>query len=105
MSGWIELSRPSGVPEEQQLSEMPPEPPEPAPVRRSRRLPWRSAVQKLHLWIGLAVAAPVCVLGLTGSVLVFQHEFESGFGPTVPPSGGEPRPIEDVVAAAATVVA
>jgi len=31
-------------------------------------------LHKIHLWIGIALCVPLVMLGLTGSVLVFQHE-------------------------------
>lgn len=40
---------------------------------RSQRL-WYRTLQNVHLWIGLILCLPLAVLGITGSILVFEHE-------------------------------
>jgi uncharacterized iron-regulated membrane protein len=36
----------------------------------------RRIIVRLHLWIGLALCAPLAVIGLTGSILVFEDELQ-----------------------------
>jgi uncharacterized iron-regulated membrane protein len=61
----------------------------------------RRAVAQLHLWIGLVLYLPLVMLGLTGSILVFEHELEAVFAPQRPPvADGEPRTIDEILAAA-----
>lgn len=45
---------------------------------RRNRL-WYRAVQQIHLWIGLLLCLPLGLLGVTGSILVFEHELEDLF--------------------------
>ena len=42
-------------------------------------------VAQLHLWIGLVLCLPLVMLGLTGSILVFEDELEALFAPPVRP--------------------
>ena len=60
----------------------------------------RRLIGQLHLWLGLALCAPLVLLGLTGSVLVFEDELRAVFasGPAAQP--GEPRSVGEIVAAA-----
>jgi uncharacterized iron-regulated membrane protein len=61
----------------------------------------RRVVRQLHLWIGLALCLPLLMLGVTGSLLVFEDELRSAF--TAPPQqarSGEARSIDEIVAAA-----
>jgi uncharacterized iron-regulated membrane protein len=61
----------------------------------------RRIIAQLHLWIGLALCPPLVMLGLTGSILVFEHELEALFTPPRPPvAAGEPRSIDEVLMAA-----
>jgi uncharacterized iron-regulated membrane protein len=57
-------------------------------------------LRKLHLWAGLALAVPLVLLGLTGSILVFEHELEDLFAAKPALASGEARPVEEVLAAA-----
>ena len=41
----------------------------------------RCIIGQIHLWSGLALCAPFVILGLTGSVLVFEDELNEAFGP------------------------
>jgi uncharacterized iron-regulated membrane protein len=63
---------------------------------------WRYILGQLHLWIGLVLCIPLVLIGITGSILVFEHEIEALFAPAGPRATviGEPRPIGDIVAAA-----
>jgi uncharacterized iron-regulated membrane protein len=57
----------------------------------------------VHLWIGLILCPPLAIIGLTGSVLVFEHELDDLFGPEPQrASTGPARPIAEIVAAAGT---
>jgi uncharacterized iron-regulated membrane protein len=58
----------------------------------------RRLVGQIHLWLGLALCVPVVMIGLTGSLLVFQDELRGLFAPRAQP--GEPRTVGEIVAAA-----
>ncbi len=61
----------------------------------------RRIVAQLHLWVGLLLCLPFVMLGLTGSILVFEHELEALFAPQRPPAAqGEPHTISEIVTAA-----
>jgi uncharacterized iron-regulated membrane protein len=71
----------------------------------SPRLPWRRILRFLHLWVGLIRGVPLVLIGITGSVLVFEHELDALLNPELHrASAGEPRPIDDIVAAARSAV-
>src|ERR1051326_8340586 len=71
----------------------------------------RRVLGTLHLWIGLTLCLPLAVLGLTGSILVFEPELTAWLDP--PPRATTPRatalrparPIAELVAAAASAAA
>ncbi len=44
---------------------------------------------RLHLWLGLSAGAVFALLGLTGSVLVFDHELDAVLHPSMLASGAE----------------
>jgi uncharacterized iron-regulated membrane protein len=50
---------------------------------------------EVHLWLGLVTGLPICIIALTGSILVFNHELEhwldSGFRRVEAPAPGVPR--------------
>jgi uncharacterized iron-regulated membrane protein len=61
----------------------------------------RRIIAQLHLWIGLVLCLPLVMLGLTGSILVFEHELEAVFAPQRPAAPhGEPRTIGEILAVA-----
>src|SRR5688500_2738794 len=61
----------------------------------------RRLFAQLHLWIGLVLCLPLVLLGLTGSILVFEDELHEAFAPPRSPAmQGEPRSIEEIVGAA-----
>ena len=61
----------------------------------------RKLLALLHLWAGLILAGPLVLLGLTGSVLVFEHELDGWMNPALyRASDGPARPIAEIVAAA-----
>lgn len=41
----------------------------------------RKFLKKLHLWIGLIFCLPLILMGLSGSILIFEREAESFFAP------------------------
>ncbi len=49
---------------------------------------------RLHLWLGLTAGAVFALLGVTGSVLVFDHELDALLNPSLFASGTESRAIE-----------
>jgi len=59
----------------------------------------------LHLWVGLILCVPLVAIGITGSVLVFEHELEALFAapPPLRATGGPERPVGEIVAAARAV--
>jgi len=56
----------------------------------------------LHLWVGLALCAPLILLGLSGSVLVFEDELRGLFDPLShrAPTAGTSRSVAEIVSAA-----
>jgi uncharacterized iron-regulated membrane protein len=62
----------------------------------------RRIIGQIHLWAGLILCIPFVVLGLTGSILVFQDGLNRIFGPSADrgTAGGAARPASDIIAAA-----
>jgi uncharacterized iron-regulated membrane protein len=62
----------------------------------------RSMLGKIHLWIGLALCVPLVVIGVTGSILVFEPELQALERPAVPPARADlpPATVAGIVAAA-----
>ena len=64
----------------------------------------RRVLFQLHLWIGLILSVPLVLLGLTGSILVFEHELAEFIDPELHRAGaGEARPVSAIIDAARTV--
>jgi uncharacterized iron-regulated membrane protein len=65
----------------------------------------RRIVGQIHLWAGLILCIPFVVLGLTGSILVFEDDLNQVFGPVAGhlAAGGAARPASDIIAAARAV--
>jgi len=65
----------------------------------------RRIIGQIHLWSGIALCTPFVILGLTGSVLVFEDELNKAFGPAAShiAAGGAARPTSEIVAAARAV--
>ncbi len=57
-------------------------------------------VRQIHLWAGIALCLPLVMLGLTGSVLVFEDQLAVAFAPPVTLAAGEAKPVGDIIAAA-----
>lgn len=71
------------------------------PIKPPTRFSARKLIRQIHLWLGLILCAPLIVIGLTGSILVFDHEIDALFNPLPRViSAGEPRLMADIVAAA-----
>src|SRR5262249_11261034 len=60
----------------------------------------RWIVQQLHLWVGLALCVPLVLLGLTGSILVFEDQLTSA---PATAAAGEAKPVGAIIAAARAV--
>ncbi|MGE3623801.1 MAG: PepSY-associated TM helix domain-containing protein [Bdellovibrionales bacterium] len=60
----------------------------------------REIIHKIHLWAGLAVCLPLVLLGLTGSILVFDHEIEDLFAAPHALAAGTPHSVEEILNAA-----
>jgi uncharacterized iron-regulated membrane protein len=45
-------------------------------VDRPQRVWWRMAMFQIHLWVGIALCLYMLVIGVTGSILVFESELE-----------------------------
>jgi len=58
----------------------------------------RELIRQIHLWIGSLLCVPLILIGLTGSVLVFEDELRGLLAPRVQP--GEPHAVGEIVAAA-----
>ncbi len=43
---------------------------------RPQRVWWRKAIFQIHLWVGIALCLYMLVIGVTGSILVFESELE-----------------------------
>jgi uncharacterized iron-regulated membrane protein len=67
-------------------------------TRRNRARAWWV---RLHLWLGLSAGAVFALLGLTGSVLVFDHELDALLHPSMFDSGVQARAIDSGAAIAA----
>ena len=51
-------------------------------VQQPQRLWLRKALFQVHLWIGVSIGVYVCVICLSGSVLVYRNELYRAFAPT-----------------------
>jgi uncharacterized iron-regulated membrane protein len=65
----------------------------------------RRFVGQIHLWAGLVLCIPLVLLGLTGSILVFEDQLNSAVGPAAGhvAAGGAARPPSEIIAAARAV--
>jgi uncharacterized iron-regulated membrane protein len=62
----------------------------------------RRLLGTVHLWVGLILCLPLAVIGVTGSILVFEPELDALFGQEPGrASAGPARPVAEIVAAAA----
>jgi len=65
----------------------------------------RDLLHTIHLWIGVVLCVPLFLLGITGSILVFEHEIEDWFEPRLAASSAQaPRPVDEIVTAARAAV-
>lgn len=63
----------------------------------------RRMLMQVHLWTGLILFAPLVLIGLTGSVLVFRQELAAVLAPDIHASaGGAMRSVGEIVDAART---
>jgi uncharacterized iron-regulated membrane protein len=60
----------------------------------------RRLIGQIHLWIGLALCVPLVLIGLTGSVLVFEDELRVVFAPRAQAQSGEAHAVGEIIAAA-----
>ncbi|HEX3862467.1 MAG TPA: PepSY-associated TM helix domain-containing protein [Stellaceae bacterium] len=60
----------------------------------------RGVIRQIHLWAGIALCVPLVLLGLTGSLLVFEDELTGIFTPPPPVAVGDAKPVSAVIAAA-----
>jgi uncharacterized iron-regulated membrane protein len=65
----------------------------------------RRLIGQIHLWIGLALSVPLVLIGLTGSILVFEDELRSAFTPGTTAQPGQPHPVGEIIAAARAAAA
>lgn len=66
---------------------------------RPQKLWWRKALFQVHLWCGLLIGLILLVVGLSGSVLVYQHELQEWQMPKAELRPGVPRiNLDDLVA-------
>jgi uncharacterized iron-regulated membrane protein len=57
----------------------------------------RQLVRQIHLWIGLLLCVPLVLIGLSGSVLVFQDELRGLFAQCAQP--GAPHAVGEIISA------
>ena len=60
----------------------------------------RRLIGQIHLWIGLLLCVPLVLIGLTGSILVFEDELRAVFSSAAQSQPGEPHRVAEIVAAA-----
>lgn len=62
----------------------------------------RPILRLLHIWSGLVLCLPLALLGVTGSILVYDHELAALFGDSAPAkaASGQQRSVEEIIAAA-----
>lgn len=62
----------------------------------------RRALRQMHLWLALILCVPLIVIGLTGSILVFQAELGDFLDPMpyVATGDGKPHTVTETIAAA-----
>jgi uncharacterized iron-regulated membrane protein len=73
--------------------------------RPSSRRSWRRILELLHFWIGFVLCVPLAVLGVTGSLLVFDDELAALLGEAPPRAAAAAVPSFDAVAGAAAASA
>jgi uncharacterized iron-regulated membrane protein len=67
----------------------------------SRGRSWRRTLHWLHLWLGVLLCIPLVMLGLTGAILVFDHEIDALIAPSLHQAGtGPSRPAAAIIEAA-----
>jgi uncharacterized iron-regulated membrane protein len=66
----------------------------------------RELLHTVHLWIGVILCVPLFLLGVTGSILVFEHDIDDWLDPLPPASAvtGPVQPVSEIVAAARAAV-
>jgi uncharacterized iron-regulated membrane protein len=62
----------------------------------------RKLLFQIHLWTGLILFAPLVLIGLSGSILVYKNELGAMFAPKaeIVASGGQARSYDEIAAAA-----
>jgi uncharacterized iron-regulated membrane protein len=64
----------------------------------------RRLIGQIHLWTGVLLCVPLVLIGLTGSILVFEDELRAAFAPAAPGQQGIPHPAGEIIAAARAAV-
>ena len=59
----------------------------------------RKALQFVHLWVGLALAIPFVLIGVSGSIIIAINAIND-YAPPSAPARGEMRPMTEILAAA-----
>lgn len=60
----------------------------------------RRLIAQIHLWTALVLSVPLVLLGLTGSILVFEDELRAAVAPAATARPGKAHPPGDIIAAA-----
>jgi uncharacterized iron-regulated membrane protein len=60
----------------------------------------RRLIGQIHLWVGLALCVPLILIGLTGSILVFEDELRAVFAPPARAQPGDAHTVGEIIAAA-----
>ena len=60
---------------------------------------FRKGLQLVHLWVGLILAIPFILIGLTGSIIIATNVVRD-YSPPAAPAKGEMQPMTSILAAA-----
>lgn len=72
-------------------------------LQRKNKPLWYKALKKIHLWLGLGLCVPLVLIGLTGSILVFEHEIDDAINPTRIITEGAKHSASEIIKAAQAV--
>lgn len=76
-------------------------------VGPSRKFRLRRILRTVHLWLGVSLGIPLALIGVSGSILVFEHEIAALFDSAAKPefAAGQRQPLSAIVEACCAAVA